>query len=133
MTDLPFLRLPPQFPAMARLRDVPTLLKSVGPFEFARRVVRQVLDDKLFTWAAALAYSWLFALFPFMLFLLALVPYLPVRLHEKSEEFVEGALNTYLATEAAKTVRDNIEGNVNSILHQPRGLLLYAGLLIALW
>jgi membrane protein len=118
---------------MAQLRDVPRLLKAVGPFEFAMRVWRQIRDDNLFTWAASLAYSWLFALFPFLLFLLALIPYLPERLRHYAEHFVDDALQTYLAAEAARTIRDNIQGNVKSLLHQPRGMVLYAGLLVALW
>jgi membrane protein len=118
---------------MARLRDVPKLLHSVSPFEFAKRVWQQISDDNLFTWAAALAYSWLFALFPFLLFLLALIPYLPTRLHEEAQTFVSKLLDTYLASEAAQTVRVNIEGNVKNLLHQPRGALLYVGLLVALW
>jgi membrane protein len=118
---------------MARLRDVRTLLRSVGPIEFFKRVWHQISDDNLFTWAAALAYSWLFALFPFLLFLLALIPYLPTRLHTEAQKFVAYALDTYLATEAKNMVRDNIEGNVKNLLHQPRGALLYVGLLVALW
>lgn len=118
---------------MAQLRDVPRLFKSIGPLKFVMRVWRQVRDDNLFTWAASLAYSWLFALFPFMLFLLALIPYLPEKLRHHAEHFVDDALKTYLASEAAQTIRDNIQGNVRNLLHQPRGILLYAGLLVALW
>jgi membrane protein len=118
---------------MAQLRDVPKLLKAVGPLEFLRRVWKQIHDDNLFSWAASLAYSWLFALFPFMLFLLALIPYLPEKLRHYAENFVDDTLQTYLAAEAARTIRDNIQGNVKNLLHQPRGLVLYAGLLIALW
>jgi membrane protein len=118
---------------MARLRDFPKMLRLVGPVEFARRVIRQVNDDNLFTWAAALAYSWLFALFPFLLFLLALIPHLPMHLKDKATDFVHRSLDTYLATEAAHTVRDNIENNVSNLLHQPRGAVLYLGLLIAVW
>src|SRR5579864_7224501 len=99
---------------MARLRDVPTLLKAVGPIEFARRVWRQVRDDNLFTWAAALAYSWLFALFPFLLFLLALIPYLPQERRKLAERTVHEFLARWMPQEAAKTIRDNIEGNVNN-------------------
>jgi membrane protein len=118
---------------MARLGDVPKLLKSVGVLEFVRRVWRQVNDDNLFTWAAALAYSWLFALFPFMLFLLSLVPYLPFSLRKDAEKNVNGFLLKWLPKEAEETLRNNIEGNVSNLLHQPKSFLLYAGLLVALW
>ena len=118
---------------MARLRDVPKLLRSVGPLEFAKRVWNQINDDNLFTWAASLAYSWLFALFPFMLFLLALIPYLPQQVRQNAQHYIADLLTKYLAAEAAHTVRDNIEGNVHNLLHQPRGWVLYFGLLLALW
>jgi membrane protein len=118
---------------MARLRDVPALFRSVGPVEFAKRVWNQINDDNLFTWAASLAYSWLFALFPFMLFLLALIPYLPQEIRENAQNYIVDLLSKYLASEAAHTVRVNIEGNVKNLLHQPRGVVLYLGLLVALW
>lgn len=118
---------------MARLGDVPKLLQSVGAIEFARRVFRQVREDNLVTWAAALAYSWMFALFPFLLFLLALIPYLPQAWHEKAHRNVDEFVIRWLPKDAAQTLRDNIEGNVNSLLHQPRGFVLYGGLVIALW
>ena len=118
---------------MARLRDFPKMLRLVGPIEFARRIIRQVLDDNLFTWAASLAYSWLFALFPFLLFLLALIPYLPLHFKGQAEDFVKASLDKYMPTEAAHTVRDNIEGNVKNLLHVQRGVVLYVGLLLAMW
>src|SRR4029453_3301486 len=50
---------------MARLRDVPSVLRKCGPIAFLKRLNREIADDNLFTWASALAYSWLFAIFPF--------------------------------------------------------------------
>ena len=64
---------------MARLRDVPIILRTVGPWEFLKRIFREILDDNLFTLAGGLAYAWLFAIFPFFIFLLALIPHLPAR------------------------------------------------------
>ena len=118
---------------MARLGDVPKVFRSVGPLVFARRVWRQVRDDNLFTWASALAYSWLFAVFPFMLFLLSLIPYLPIQVRKNAENNVKLFLTRWLPQEAAKTLKDNIELNIGNLLHQPKGLLLYGGLLVALW
>src|SRR5438552_5998009 len=61
---------------MARLRDIVPVIRKVGIFGFSRRLWRQMVEDSVFVWASALAYSWLFAIFPFILFLMALVPYL---------------------------------------------------------
>src|SRR5437868_13511921 len=66
---LPFVRPLRTNPAMARLRDVPPVIRKVGIWGFAYRVWMQIGDDQLFTWASALAYSWLFAIFPFFIFL----------------------------------------------------------------
>ena len=62
---------------MARLSDFPRVIKAIGWYRFLKRVSDETLKDDLLTWAAALAYSWLFAIFPFFIFLLTLLPYLP--------------------------------------------------------
>ena len=62
---------------MARLRDIPHVARNVGPWTFAKRIYNQTMEDNLLSWAAALAYSWLFALFPLLIFCLSLVPLLP--------------------------------------------------------
>jgi len=101
---------------MARLSDVPRVFAAIGVFEFAKRVYTQLVDDNLLTWAAALAYSWLFAVFPFLIFVLSLLPYLPAgskdRAREEIHQFVQ-----QLPKEAAATVWDN----VNKVLDQPKG------------
>jgi len=120
---------------MARLRDVPKVVRSIGLFAFTKRVWAQINEDNLFTWAAALAYSWMFAVFPFLLFLLSLLPYLPLDLRSKAEDGIKEYLHNLptLPHEAADTIWNNIEGNLKNLLHQPKGLVLYFGLLLALW
>ena len=51
---------------MARLRDVPSVFRQIGIATFAKRVWQQINEDAVFTWGAALAYSWMFAIFPFL-------------------------------------------------------------------
>ncbi|HXE55798.1 MAG TPA: YihY/virulence factor BrkB family protein, partial [Tepidisphaeraceae bacterium] len=118
---------------MARLGDVPKLFKSVSPLQFGLRVWRQMSEDNLFTWAAALAYSWLFAIFPFLLALLAVIPYLPQKTRADAQQSIHLLLDRFLPGEAEETLRRNIEGNVNNLLHEHKGLVLYSGLLVALW
>ena len=120
---------------MARLRDVPKVVRSIGLFAFVKRVWFQIDEDNLFTWAAALAYSWMFAVFPFLLFLLSLLPYLPLELRSKAEDGIKEYLHNLptLPHEAADTIWNNIEGNLKNLLHQPKGLVLYFGLVLALW
>jgi membrane protein len=118
---------------MARLGDVPKLLRSVGAVEFGRRVGHQVREDNLVTWAAALAYSWLFALFPFVLFLLSLIPYLPTQYRDGAKKNVDLFLTQWLPQEAAHTLKQNIQGNVDNLLREPKGFVLYTGLIVSLW
>src|SRR5688572_3766956 len=62
---------------MARLRDIPAVVRTRGAWGLLKRLNKDIGEDNLTTWAAAMAYSWLFAIFPFFIFLLTLVPYLP--------------------------------------------------------
>ena len=114
---------------MARLREVPGLIRSVGVFTFLKRVVQQTLDDDVLTWAAALAYSWLFAAFPFLIFLLSLVPLLPERFRDQASETVVSGVQQTLAGESANLV----SGEVKRIVDQPSPGLLSVGLLFAIW
>ena len=114
---------------MARLRDIPKVLAVVGPWDFTKRIGKEIADDGIFVWASALAYAWLFAIFPFFIFLLTLLPYLPAEVKMQAEGTLHDALNNTLATEAADTLWPNIE----RVLHQPHTGLLSAGILLTMW
>ena len=90
---------------MARLQDIPRLLSVVGPWDFTKRVWKEISDDGLFVWASALAYAWLFAIFPFFIFLLTLLPYMPASVKLQAEGTMHDALKNTLATEAARAAR----------------------------
>ena len=87
---------------MAKLRDISHVMSHVGPWTFLKRIYLQSQEDNLLSWAAALAYSWLFALFPFLIFCLSLVPLLPDQMFGRgikpSEETIRTALNSVLIT-----------------------------------
>ena len=116
---------------MARLRDVPHVLRTVGPVGFALRVWRQGSDDLLMSWAAAVAYSWLFAVFPFFIFLMTLVPYLPpgtkATVGKELHEFIY-----MFPKEGADALWPQVEGQ---LLSPPPGSkwLRITGLVVALW
>lgn len=118
---------------MARLSDIAPVIRNVGLVAFSRRVWDEVTKDNLFVWASALAYSWLFALFPFLLFLLALIPYLPRAAKESAQAHVLEIADEVMPHAASKTVRDNVPKAVDALVNQPKGPLLYLGLLVALW
>lgn len=97
---------------MARLKDIPHVYRTVGPWTFIKRVYNQTYEDNLLVWAAALAYSWLFALFPFLIFCLSLVPLLPERVKPDAQTILT-ALEDVLITgedlsEAAKPVLEEV-------------------------
>jgi membrane protein len=96
---------------------------------FAKKVWSEVTEDEVFTWGSALAYSWLFAIFPFMIFLLTLAPYLPGQAKEKAMSHVEGVAYTSLGGEAGY----NIVKSVQDVMSQQKGGLLSLGLVLALW
>src|SRR5215210_7115363 len=113
---------------MARLNDVPKVLSSVGLVGFGKRVWGQVVEDNLFTWAAALAYSWLFAVFPFMVFVLSLLFHLPRNTKDQAKVEISNFIHQ-LPEQAA----DTIWKNVDSVLEKPKGGLLIVGLAFAVW
>ena len=118
---------------MARLTDIPRVFAAVGVLPFLKRIYTQFVEDNLLTWAAALAYSWLFAVFPFMVFLLSLVPYLPDKVKEKAKtEFAEIVYKT-MPKEAADTVWGNVAPRLEQQLERPKGWLTFVGLGLALW
>lgn len=114
---------------MSRLGNVPRIVLAVGPFTFVKRVIQQVLEDNVLTWAAALAYSWLFALFPFAIFLLSLLPLLPERFRSGADRFISRGIEQTLVGESANLVKAEID----RILQQPRAGLLSLGIILAIW
>jgi membrane protein len=123
-------------PAMARLADMPGVIRSVGLVPFARRVYSEIADDDLYTWASALAYAWLLAVFPFFIFLLTFLPQLPASLQAEAEREVRRMV--YEAApghDAARTLWENIHDNVHNLLHERQGRTWprLLGLVFAVW
>jgi membrane protein len=134
-TSSPFSAQPIPFSPMARLSDIPKVYRSVGLIPFCNRVWDEVSKDNLLVWASALAYSWLFAIFPFFIFLLAVLHYLPMQARDETKAEIGHMIALQFPSVANSTLWKDIEGNQNNLLNQPtiRGRLLYTGLLIALW
>jgi membrane protein len=107
-------------------RASPWKLGGLGATELARRVMHEVQKDECFGRAAQLAYYFLFALFPFCLFLTTLLGYLPIP--DLLDRLLE-TLGQMLPGEAFQLVQDNIRQLVSG----QRGGLLSFGILAALW
>src|SRR5215218_1581441 len=114
---------------MARLSDLPLVLRRVGPITFLKRLWREIQEDHLFTWGAALAYAWLFAIFPFLLFLLTLIPLLPEKYILEAHDRIQSGLYDYFPEPMARTIWDNI---VRVLYDPPKGLWSI-GLLVTIW
>jgi membrane protein len=118
---------------MARLTDIPRVFAAVGVWSFLKRVYNQIIEDNLFTWASALAYSWLFAVFPFMLFLISLLPLLPTGIQDRvTKELEQAVYQLPMPKEAADTIWNNVEPKLEQ-LRQPRTWVTFVGLGLALW
>jgi membrane protein len=113
---------------MARLQDLPRVLRTVGPWSFGKRVVKEIVDDKIVIWASALAYAWLFAVFPFFIFLLSVLPLLP--------EWIKGAAIQPLH-QAVYVLPDRAAGtlwtSVEQVMSRPHNGLLSLGFIITVW
>lgn len=86
----------------------------------------EIRDDNVFNGAAALAFYLTLAIFPAMIILLAIVPYLPV---EDVDEVILDLLQQALPQEAATLV----EGIVTEVARERRGSHLTFGLVATLW
>lgn len=101
----------------------------MGVKSLARKLWNEIQEDAVFTWASSLAYSWIFALFPFILFLLTLAPYLPGATKQDALNEMEPAIHRTVGDDVAKQVIPQIR----EIMHNTKGGLLSFSLLLALW
>lgn len=86
----------------------------------------KLFEDEVFGRAAQLAYYWLFSLFPMLIFLTALLAYLPI---PRKLDYLIGALSNVLPPDAYKL----IEQTFREITDNRRGGLLSFSILIAIW
>ncbi len=117
---------------MARLRDVPSVLRSCGTWSFLKRLNKEITEDNLLTWASALAYSWLFAIFPFFIFLLTLIPLLKYEWRVEAKKQIEIAVHQ-LPVEARDTVETFLKPKLDQLLFQEKTGIRIIGLLITVW
>lgn len=115
---------------MAHISDFIHAVKTIGPFGLIKRVIRETNEDNVFTNAAAMAYAWAFAVFPFMIFMLTLLPYLPANAQANTHYYVEQFLYKSGMT---WSVANLILGPMDNLMKETRGGLLSVGLLLTLY
>jgi len=114
---------------MARVQDVPKVVKSLGFMPLAKKVWGEVTEDDVFTWGSALAYAWIFAIFPFLIFLLTLAPYLPGNVKQQATDGVKNVATRSIGGDTGAQV----EKSITDVMNHQKGGLLSIGLILALW
>jgi membrane protein len=99
-------------------------LGGLSVSELIVRVIKSIYDYNAIGQAAQLAYYFLFALFPFLLFLTTLLGFLPLAM---------GEIMDFLANLMPGEVISLVRKNVHDLVVQQRGELLSFGILTALW
>ncbi|MEK7356952.1 MAG: YihY/virulence factor BrkB family protein, partial [Bdellovibrionota bacterium] len=93
---------------------------------FWKALYKETNEDNVTNGAAALAYYLLLALFPLLIFMLSLLPYLPIEnLHER----VMGFLAQAMPGDAARAV----ESTIAEVTREKKGGLLSFGAIATLW
>lgn len=88
------------------------------------------MEDDIFTLGAALAYAWLFALFPFMVFLLSLVPHLPEQFKPDFKQTVKEMMSGQLKDQQVNRIVDEVDWLMKQ--NQGKGLVS-TSLVVAIW
>jgi len=94
--------------------------------DLIKRSVRDFLKDDMMTYAAALSYHTLFALFPFLIFLVTLLGFLNI------PGFFDWLLEQ-ARTAFPQDAYQRVSEAIDQIRNQPRGGLLSFGIVTAIW
>lgn len=113
---------------MGLLRDIKDVYKLGGlnVKELGKGVLHESLADDMIGIAAQLAYYFLFSLFPFLLFLAALLAYIPI------PNLLDHIMSA-LARVAPKEVLDLLQSHVRQVVTNQHGGLLSFGIVVTLW
>ncbi len=102
------------------------MLNGLTITEFARRLLSRVRRNDVFNGGAALGFYLTLAIFPAMIFLMALIPYLPI---PHVDQAIMDLLRQALPNRAARL----FSTVVNEVASEPRGGLLSLGIVGAVW
>jgi membrane protein len=101
-------------------------MRNLGLLELGKRSVKAYLEDDMMTYAAALAFRMLFALFPFIIFLVALLGFLNI------PGFFDWLLSQVQPV-LPQQAMGQVEEVVGQVRGQSRGGLLSFGIIVAVW
>src|SRR5438477_8632270 len=107
------------------VREILTL-GGLSPRVLVKRVYNEISADDVWGYSAQLAYYFLFSIFPFFIFIAALLAYVPVpNLMDQVMQLVAD----FVPSAAAEIIEDN----VYQLITRPRGGLLSLGIVLTLW
>lgn len=101
------------------------LFGSISPWQAFKKAVAEFVEDEMTTYAAALAYRFVFSLFPFLIFLIALLGVLHLP-----------QLFDWLREQLALLVPGQAMDQINAVIDElqaPSGGLLSFGIALAIW
>ena len=98
--------------------------QNLSVHTFTKEFYEQVKKDPIQDWAATLAFYFMLSIFPFLIFILSLLPYLPIDT-EQIYHFVHDYAPPELAELFTVTVLE--------VIAEPKGGLLSFGILATLW
>lgn len=91
---------------------------------FLKELYQRITEDDIFGLSAQLAYFFLLSLFPFLLFLMTLIGYLPID---------QATVISFIETYAPGQITDLINQNVSELMNDQNGQLLSIGIIGTLW
>jgi membrane protein len=107
-------------------QEEPAMIHGVSLKQFLRDLYQEITDDNVFNGAAALGYYLMLAIFPAMILIMTIIPYLPI---DRVDQAIMDLLGQALPEEAYGMVA----GVVTEVTSDRRGGLLSFGLLATLW
>ncbi len=102
------------------------MTKLATSTRFLKELYREAVEDDILNGAAVLGFFLMLAIFPAMIFVLALIPYLPIA-------NVDQAIMELLRQALPASAADMFAGVVQEVTQEQRGGLLSFGLIAALW
>jgi membrane protein len=102
------------------------MIRGVSAKQFMRDFYREISDDNVFNGAAALGFYWTLAIFPAIILLMTVIPYLPI---DRVDDAIMDLLGQALPDEAY----DMVAEVVDQVTSERRGGLLSFSLLATLW
>ena len=102
------------------------MIYGVSTKKFFHELYQEISDDNVFNGAAALAFYLTLAIFPALIFVMAVIPYLPIK-------DVDQAIMDSLGQALPRDAYELVAGVVREVTSNRRGGLLSFGLLATLW